>query len=49
MKNSQVLKEIIVNADEESLNSAIAEKHTVPGEHRLGDFPTAQGSCHRRL
>jgi hypothetical protein len=30
MKNSQVLKEIIVKADEESLNSAIAEKHIVP-------------------
>jgi chorismate mutase len=30
MKNSQALKEIIVKADEESLNSAIAEKHIAP-------------------
>jgi hypothetical protein len=30
MKNPQVLKEIIVKADEESLNSAIAEKHIAP-------------------
>jgi hypothetical protein len=30
MKNSQVLKEIVVKADEESLNSAIAEMHIVP-------------------
>jgi hypothetical protein len=30
MKNSQVLKELIVNADEESLNSAIVEKHIAP-------------------
>jgi chorismate mutase len=30
MKNSQVLKEIIVKADEESLNSAIAEQHIAP-------------------
>jgi hypothetical protein len=30
MKNSQVLKEIIVSADEESLNSAIIEKHISP-------------------
>jgi len=30
MKNAQVLKEIIVNADAESLNSAIAEKQIAP-------------------
>ena len=30
MKNSQALKEIIVNADEYSLNGAIAEKHIAP-------------------
>jgi hypothetical protein len=30
MRNSQVLKEIIVNADAESLNSAIAEKQIAP-------------------
>jgi hypothetical protein len=30
MKNSQALKEIIVKADEDSLNSAIAEKHIAP-------------------
>lgn len=30
MKNSQVLKEIIVKADEDSLNTAIAEKHIAP-------------------
>jgi chorismate mutase len=30
MKNSQVLKEVIVNADEDSLNSAIAEKQLAP-------------------
>jgi hypothetical protein len=30
MKNSEVLKEIIVGADEESLNSAIVEKHIAP-------------------
>jgi chorismate mutase len=30
MKNSQALKEIIVRADEESLNSAIAQAHIAP-------------------
>jgi hypothetical protein len=30
MNNSQVLKEIIVTADEESLNRAIVEKHIIP-------------------
>lgn len=30
MKNSQVLKEIVVKADETSLNNAIAEKHIAP-------------------
>ncbi len=30
MDNSPVLKEIIVKADEESLNRAIAEKHIIP-------------------
>jgi hypothetical protein len=30
MKNSQVLKEVIVNADEKSLNDATAEKHIAP-------------------
>ena len=30
MKNSQALKEIIVKADEDSLNNAIAEKHIAP-------------------
>jgi hypothetical protein len=30
MKNAQVLKEIIVNADAESLNSAMAEKQIAP-------------------
>jgi len=30
MKNSQALKEIIVKADEDSLNSAIAEKRIAP-------------------
>jgi len=30
MKSPQTLKEIIVRADEESLNSAIAEKHIAP-------------------
>jgi hypothetical protein len=30
MKNSQALKEIVVNADEASLNSAIAEKQIAP-------------------
>jgi len=30
MKNSQALKEIIVKADEDSLNSAIAEKQIAP-------------------
>ena len=30
MKNSQVLKEIVVKADEQSLNSAIAEKQIAP-------------------
>ena len=28
MKNSQVLKEIVVNADEDSLNNAIAESRS---------------------
>ena len=30
MKNSQAVKEIIVKADEESLNSALAEKQIAP-------------------
>lgn len=30
MKNSQVLKEVIVKADEDSLNSAIAERQIAP-------------------
>jgi hypothetical protein len=30
MKNSQALKEIVVKADEASLNSAIAEKQIAP-------------------
>jgi hypothetical protein len=30
MKNSQALKEIVVKADEESLNSAIAERQIAP-------------------
>jgi hypothetical protein len=30
MKNAQTLKEVIVKADEESLNSAIAEKQIAP-------------------
>jgi hypothetical protein len=30
MKNSQALKELIVKADEDSLNSAIAEKQIAP-------------------
>ena len=30
MKNSQALKEMVVKADEESLNSAIAEKQIAP-------------------
>ena len=30
MKNSQALKEIVVKADEASLNNAIAEKHIAP-------------------
>ena len=30
MKNSQALREVIVKADEDSLNSAIAEKHIAP-------------------
>ena len=30
MNNSQTLKEIVVKADEASLNSAIAEKHIAP-------------------
>jgi hypothetical protein len=30
MNNSPVLKEIIVTADEESLNRAIVEKHITP-------------------
>ena len=30
MKNSQALKEIVVKADETSLNNAIAEKHIAP-------------------
>ena len=30
MKNPQALKEIIVKADEESLNRAITEKHIAP-------------------
>jgi len=30
MKNSQALKEVIVKADEESLNNVIAEKHIAP-------------------
>jgi hypothetical protein len=30
MNNSPVLKEIIITADEESLNRAIVEKHITP-------------------
>ena len=30
MKNSQTLKEIVVKADQESLNKAIAEQHIAP-------------------
>jgi hypothetical protein len=30
MKNSQALKEVIVKADEQSLNSAIAEQNIAP-------------------
>jgi hypothetical protein len=30
MKNSQALKELVVKADEDSLNSAIAERHIAP-------------------
>jgi hypothetical protein len=30
MKNSQALKELVVKADEESLNSAIAERRIAP-------------------
>jgi chorismate mutase len=30
MKNTQVLKELIVKADEESLNAAISENHIAP-------------------
>jgi hypothetical protein len=30
MKNSQTLKELVVKADEDSLNSAISERHIAP-------------------
>jgi hypothetical protein len=30
MKNSQALKELVVKADEASLNNAMAEKHIAP-------------------
>ena len=49
MNNSSVLKEIIVNADEESLNRAVAEKNIAPRKHHFGDLPTAEGSRDRRL
>jgi hypothetical protein len=43
MKNSQALKEIIVKADEASLNTAIAEKHIVPENIISVIFEPAKG------